>query len=71
MKVIKLELSDDRAFDDLVNLDCVSEVLFEKIQDSDDWEDQRVMRSWKKTVDKLRVAYSDVVMEVENANRNT
>ena len=65
MKQIQIELSDDRAFDDLVNLDCIHECMHERIADSDCFEDQAMMRKWVVTLNKLRHAYENVVMEVE------
>jgi hypothetical protein len=37
-------------FDDLIALECVKEVLEERIKASDSWEDQKVMRQWRRTV---------------------
>jgi len=62
VKTITIELTDNRAFDDLINLDCIAEVLQKRIDDSADYDDQKVMRSWLKTIHRLRVVYEDAIM---------
>ena len=66
MITIHFELSDQKAFDDLVNLDCIAECMQERIKDSDSWEDQKAMRQWMKTLYKLRNAYENVVIVPES-----
>ena len=63
MKTITFELTDDKAFDDLVNLDCIAETLEERVKDLSDIADQRIVRSWLKTVYRLRVVYEREVMK--------
>jgi hypothetical protein len=61
MKTITVELSNERAFDDLVNLDCIAYRLYYHMQDQNDPGDQRVVRSQLKTIQRLIVAYENQV----------
>lgn len=61
MKTIKFELIDELAFDDLVNLDCIVDRLYDYIKELDDPDDQRVVRSQLKTIQRLIVVYEDIV----------
>ena len=62
MKTITVELSYERAFDDLVNLDCIADTLYYHMQDQNDPDDQRVVRSQLKTIQRLIVAYENQVI---------
>ena len=62
MKTITVELSNERAFDDLVNLDCIADTLYYHMQDQNDPDDQRVVRSQLKTIQRLIVAYENQVI---------
>ena len=62
MKTITVELSNERAFDDLVNLDCIADTLYYHMQDQNDPDDQRVVRSQLKTIQRLIVAYENQII---------
>ena len=57
--VIEVEVD----FDDLIALECIKEVLEERIKDSDSWEDQKVMRECKSTVGHFLVVVDNAIME--------
>ena len=62
MRKIHMHLSDEDAFDDLVNLDCIVECMHERIANSRSFEDQRSMRQWMYTLYKIRHQYELAVM---------
>ena len=60
-RTARIEIEVD--FDDLIALECVKEVLEEKIKDSDSWEDQKVMREWKSTIGHFLSVVDSAIME--------
>jgi hypothetical protein len=54
---LHMEITSESAFSDLVHLDCIADILDDRIKDSASHEDQTTMRRWLKTVYKLSTAY--------------
>ena len=63
MKTIQLELTDIQAFDDLVHLDCVKEILHERFIDVQvDHDDAVAILNFSHTISRLIREYEKVVI---------
>ena len=63
MKTVQLELTDIQAFDDLVHLDCVKEILHEQFIDvQNDHDDAVAILNFSHTISRLIRAYEKAVI---------